>query len=318
MRLFRDIQPQVVQALSEAAVIQDLPIALPQLAGSHTGEAIASTIVKTLKEYSITSDRLGYFVLDNATNNDTSIAALARVYDFDATYRRLRCGPHMLNLIGQAIIFGKDREAYNNAVEQLDQEELCLGEWRKDRPLGVLINVINYIKTPQQYKLFREFQRAANAELPARERLRVLEPVKPVVTRWNSYYAAFARATQLQAAYNSYAEHHISRVSLNDRRANQAGNKLSDAPSWMRSTGLTAANWAVITEYQDCLEPLKLATERLKGRGKAGKFGAIYKVIPVFKYILSALKARTQPYEQVNFNHTDAPEDHLHINLRTA
>lgn len=349
MRLFRDIQPQVVQALSEAAgkihisfdgwttrggkrgffgivahfanacgVIQDLPIALPQLAGSHTGEAIASTIVKTLGEYGITSDKLGYFVLDNATNNDTAIAALARVYDFDATHRRLRCGPHTLNLIGQAIIFGKDREAYNNAVEQLDQEELCLREWRKDGPLGVLINVINYIKTPQQYELFREFQRAANAELPAGERLRVLEPVKPVVTRWNSYYAAFARATQLQAAYNSYAEHHISRVSLDDRRANQAGNKLSDAPSWMRSTGLTAADWAVITEYQDCLEPLKLGTERLEGRGKAGKFGAIYEVIPVFEYILSALEARTRPYEQVDFNHTDAPEDHLHINLRTA
>jgi hypothetical protein len=49
--------------------------------------------------------------------------------------------------------------------------------------LGVLINVINYIKTPQQYELFQEFQRAANAELPARERLKVLKPVKPVVTR---------------------------------------------------------------------------------------------------------------------------------------
>jgi hypothetical protein len=47
----------------------------------------------------------------------------------------------------------------------------------------VLINVINYIKTPQQYELFREFQRAANAKLPARERLQVLKLVKPIVTR---------------------------------------------------------------------------------------------------------------------------------------
>ncbi|KAI0568127.1 hypothetical protein Alg215_12348, partial [Pyrenophora tritici-repentis] len=108
------------------------------------------------------------------------------------------------------------------------------------------------------------FQTAANAELPARERLHVLEPVKPVVTRWNSYYAAFKRATQLQAAYNSYAEHYINALSLEDRRACQRGNKLPEAPSWMRSTGLTAADWAVITEYQDCLEPLKLATEKLE------------------------------------------------------
>ncbi|KAG9386847.1 Dimer-Tnp-hAT domain containing protein [Pyrenophora tritici-repentis] len=86
----------------------------------------------------------------------------------------------------------------------------------------------------------------------------------------------------------------------------------------MRSTGLTAADWAVITEYQDCLEPLKLATEKLEGRGKAGKYGAIYETIPVFEYVLGALEARTRSYEQVDFNPPDAPEDHLFVNLRAA
>jgi hypothetical protein len=74
----------------------------------------------------------------------------------------------------------------------------------------------------------------------------------------------------------------------------------------MRSTGLTAADWAVITEYQDCLQPLKFATELLEGRGKSGNFGPIYEVIPVFEYVLSALEARTRPYERVDFNYTDA------------
>ena len=100
--------------------------------------------------------------------------------------------------------------------------------------------------------------------------------------------------------------------------ANKAGNKLSDAPSWIRSTGLTAADWAVIAEQQDCLEPLKLATERLEGRGKSGTFGAIYEVISIFGYVLSALEARTRPYEQVDFSYTNAPQDHLHNNLRAA
>ena len=86
----------------------------------------------------------------------------------------------------------------------------------------------------------------------------------------------------------------------------------------MLTSLLTAADWAVITEYQDCLNPLKLATERLEGRGKAGKFGAIYEIISVFEYVLSALEARTRPYEQVDFNYTDAPEDHLSINLPAA
>ncbi|KAG9375608.1 hypothetical protein A1F94_013818 [Pyrenophora tritici-repentis] len=177
-------------------------------------------------------------------------------------------------------------------------------EWRKDGPIGVLVDVINYIKTPQQYELFRGYQRLANNNLPAEGRLKVLEPVKPVVTRWNSYYAAFERATKLQAAYNLYAEHHINRVILEDAHAAQRNNKRPDAPNWMRSTGLRAADWAVIAEYQDCLEPLKYATKRLEGRSKDGKYGAIYEVIPVFEYVLSKLEAR-------------AP-DHLNVNLRAA
>ncbi|KAI1556015.1 hypothetical protein PtrEW4_012163, partial [Pyrenophora tritici-repentis] len=101
----------VAHFANASGVIQDLPIALPHLAGSHTGDAIADTIKKTLQEYSIGSDKLGYFVLDNAANNDTAVSSLAHAYDFNAAHRRLRCGPHTLNLIGQAIIFGSNQEA---------------------------------------------------------------------------------------------------------------------------------------------------------------------------------------------------------------
>jgi len=57
--------------------------------------------------------------------------------------------------------------------------------------LDVLIDIINYIKTPQQYDLFRQKQGEANAKLPSDERLQMVELVKPAVTRWNSYYSAF-------------------------------------------------------------------------------------------------------------------------------
>ncbi|KAG9386701.1 Dimer-Tnp-hAT domain containing protein [Pyrenophora tritici-repentis] len=191
---------------------------------------------------------------------------------------------------------GAHTDAYGNTQEQYNTEEQYMREWRKDGPIGVLVDVINYIKTPQQYELFRGYQRLANNNLPAEGRLKVLEPVKPVVTRWNSYYAAFERATKLQAAYNLYAEHHINRI------------------NWAR-----AADWAVIAEYQDCLEPLKYATKRLEGRSKDGKYGAIYEVIPVFEYVLSKLEARARPFEHVDFNaHAEAPEDHLNVNLRAA
>jgi hypothetical protein len=181
------------------------------------------------------------------------------------------------------------------------------------------MDIINYIKTPQQYDLFADFQRLANGELPSHEQLKILEPVKPVITRWNSFYGAFERAAHLHAAYNSYASYHIDDVRRKDTHAIAKGNKLPDAPAWMRSTGLSAADWGVITEYMECLRPLKYATSRLEGRGKSGKFGAIYEIIPVFEYILTSLETLTLPYSHVDYTaHPEAPEDHLVINLKAA
>jgi hypothetical protein len=215
----------VVAHFSDAAgIIKDLPIDLPQLRGAHTGERIVEIINSTLTTYRITPLKLGYFVLNNAASKDTAIAALARLNGFIPSHRRLRCGPHTLNLVGQAIIFGKDKAAYDNTVEEHNTEEEFMDEWRKGGPLGVLIDVINYIKTPQHYDLFASFQHIANRDLPTHERLKILEPVKPVVTRWNSFLGAFERATLLQASYNSYSGYHINKIAIEDAHAIAHGN----------------------------------------------------------------------------------------------
>jgi hypothetical protein len=86
----------------------------------------------------------------------------------------------------------------------------------------------------------------------------------------------------------------------------------------MRSDGLTASDWAVINEYIQVLQPLKEATKRLEGRGKSGRFGAIYEVIPVFEAVLSVYEQLLKPYDNVDHDGADAPEDHLPINLRAA
>ena len=86
----------------------------------------------------------------------------------------------------------------------------------------------------------------------------------------------------------------------------------------MRSGGLMAADWAVITEYIAILQPLKLATDCLQGRGKAGRFGALYEVIPLIEMLISEYKTRLLPYESVDYEYEGAPEDHIAINLRAA
>ncbi|EFQ91334.1 hypothetical protein PTT_11852 [Pyrenophora teres f. teres 0-1] len=167
-----------------------------------------------------------------------------------------------------------------------------------------------------QYALFTECLEASNNDLPAAARVKILRPIKPVVTRWNSYYSALERATYLKGGFDLYIEKHVSRVAYEERRGTQ-----SDAPAWMRSGGLQAADWAVVTEYQRCLEPLKITTKRLEGRGKhhGSSFGAIHEVLPVFEYLLDQLEKLAEPYADVVFDaHEEAPEDHLHINLRNA
>jgi hypothetical protein len=60
----------------------------------------------------------------------------------------------------------------------------------------------------------------------------------------------------------------------------------------MRSDGLSAADWQVVTEYMDVLGPLKECTKRLKGRSGQGKYGSIAEIILVFEYLLSVLESR--------------------------
>lgn len=67
------------------------------------------------------------------------------------------------------------------------------------------------------------------------------------------------------------------------------------------------------------LKPLHEATKRLEARGKQGKHGVIYKVIPIFEYVLGTYEAIVESYRDVDFNaHAKSPEDHLAINLQAA
>ncbi|KAF7574084.1 Dimer-Tnp-hAT domain containing protein [Pyrenophora tritici-repentis] len=340
VRLYDYLKPRVVQQLSRALSKIHISFDGWTTKGGKRGflgvvahyvdnkaelrdwEMMAEVVIETLQDFGINAQSIGYFVLDNASNNDCTVEVLAHKYGFNAAHRRLRCGPHTLNLVGQTLLWGKDGDAFDNDARELHDEHDFMEEWRRVGPLGVLLSVISYIKTPQQHKLFEDFQRLAHKELPAdalAEERKVLEPVKPVVTRWNSYYSCFERAVKLQSAINAYSLHHIRRVRDEDTWAESRGNKQPVAQSWMRSDGLGAADWAVITEYMDVLKPLKTATERLEGRGKSGGSGSIAEVIPVFEYLLSYYEQRVNSYAAVDYNaHPEAPEDHLATNLRAA
>lgn len=103
-----------VHHLNASGDPEDYAIGLPVLHGKHSGENIANVVEATIESFQIEPYQIGYFVLDNATNNDTAIKALSEAFGFNAPYKRLRCTCHILNLAAQTIIWGKDKDGFEN------------------------------------------------------------------------------------------------------------------------------------------------------------------------------------------------------------
>jgi type IV pilus biogenesis protein CpaD/CtpE len=88
---------------------QAIVIGIPEQTESHSGDNIATQIISTIKDYGIQPNQIGYFMLDNATNNDTAMEAIADEFGFDAKQRRLRCAGHIINLIARSLLYGFDK-----------------------------------------------------------------------------------------------------------------------------------------------------------------------------------------------------------------
>jgi len=73
-----------------------------------------------LEHFGINKDNLGYFVLDNASNNDITLVKLGKTIRFELMQKRLRYIGHILNLIAKLYIFRQDistfKEDYKKAL----------------------------------------------------------------------------------------------------------------------------------------------------------------------------------------------------------
>jgi hypothetical protein len=87
---------------------------------------------------------LGYFVLDNAPNNDTTLVELAKSLGFDSKLKRLRCAGHILNLIAEQYLFGQDVSEFEKKLSKagaLERRKL----WRERHEVGKLHNLVGHV-----------------------------------------------------------------------------------------------------------------------------------------------------------------------------
>lgn len=115
----------VAHFVSEDSKVEAPLLALRSLHGSHSGENQAGALSDIWTDYDIPSTAVGCFVLENAGNNDTCIKELGRVLKWPQNewlQRRLRCFGHILNLAAHAFLFGVKDEAFEEALQQHQQE----------------------------------------------------------------------------------------------------------------------------------------------------------------------------------------------------
>jgi hypothetical protein len=152
----------VAHYLDETFTARSLLIALRQLSGPHSGENQSFLLVEIIKEFRF-EQRLGYFISDNVTSNDSAVNFTCESLKIkNAVQRRLRCLGHVINLAAKAFLFGNDEGSFDFEISKLAHLRLevrqaleTLAFWRKRGPIGRLHNIIIWIqRTPQRRQQF--------------------------------------------------------------------------------------------------------------------------------------------------------------------
>ncbi len=110
--------------------LHTLLLGRPEIHG-HTGEKQARALRLVLNDYGVSKDKLGWFVLDNASNNDTVLLELQKTIEFDPQKNRLRCAGHIINLTVYAFLYGKDPALFEMQMREEQTKAARLDLWRK-------------------------------------------------------------------------------------------------------------------------------------------------------------------------------------------
>ena len=78
--------------------MQDFVLGLLELYGQHSSNNISAVVATTLTNFRVNKALVGYFVLNNVYNNNTTVNYLASIYSFNASKQRLRYYCYILNL----------------------------------------------------------------------------------------------------------------------------------------------------------------------------------------------------------------------------
>jgi hypothetical protein len=302
-----------------------LILGMPELTIRHSGANIGHEIVEILESYEIPEEKIGYFTLDNAPNNDTALETIGERFNFHGRERRGRCFGHVVNLVVKAILFGKDADAFEARLEHGDVLATAEHElWRKRGPVGKLHNLVVAIhRSDVLTTLLRSIQRL---ELDASEdpRVRARKPLNVVIdneTRWLSQLYMIRRALKLRPYLETLVLKHKQEWEKdNTSKRSKRVRTSAIMPAICRGENqLEDTDWAVLEAFGKILQSFEDAVKALEGDGiqrkrKQGHFesyGNVWEVIVGYEFLLAELEKAKAMADQ----YPDSEHFKVNINL---
>lgn len=242
-------------------------MAIRQLRGSHSGENQAEIIIEVIKDYDLGS-RLGYFVTDNAYNNDTAVEIVVAHFFRSWTEkkrrsRRLRCLGHVINLSAKAFLYGKEFDAFERDIENVREHSELLKElniWRKRGPVGKLHNIITFIcRSPQRRDKFADIKQFTDDD---QEDFNHLKLVVDNATRWNSLYLMTERALKLRDRIDRFCIDNAEFMHGSSTKKAQTDDELAHL---LKNDILSGDDWLALAEILSILKPFYDLTKRAEG-----------------------------------------------------
>ncbi|KAF6515782.1 hypothetical protein HZS61_004523 [Fusarium oxysporum f. sp. conglutinans] len=212
---------------------------------AHTGENICAAVTEVLEEFELVQhNKLGYFVLDNASNNDKAVEELGRKFEWqEPAARRIRCFGHVLHLVATAMLFVHDTQA----LEDLDPDDF--DEWTKRGPVGKLHNLVVWINRSNKATVIL---RRVQDDDPYKNYPGTLDVVLDNCTRWLSQYYMIERAIKLRR----YLEELVDITIQSNRKLARSRSKVeksrSSLPSCLEEDNLlTDADWEALNWFSN-------------------------------------------------------------------
>ena len=314
-------------------------LGLRPLGGRHTGTSLADEVCDTLAFWRINDlDRVGYFTLDNAANNDTCMESIAFEIGFCAAERRIRCAAHIFNLCVRAMLYGSKGENFAAIVaadgdddedEEVDRaidEALC-GEMLNDEA-GFELDAGEPIEdchsshpAPEELTnvTFREYSTHGapgmlhniGVQLRASTQLyeQFLQSQRKESGKSSTLHWVFNNATRWDSDKRMMERALLLRPALNtffndvqNRWESEGGNERTKPA--VLAYRLSAYDWKVVEILVKLLRPFEVATKQLQGSGIPGTrstCGSFDEYFPVIEILLDHLESAIEGsvYEEI-------------------